>query len=117
LTAKADFAPGVNQNRVGAETIRSRLGASAASQTIANQAVAGQLAASSTGGEVALHGGAGGRASQNRVNHAQIIVTQQDTTEMQRDWVEFGVNLEPSSRIARFNFPCNIAKLSTLQRK
>jgi hypothetical protein len=100
LTAKADFGPGVNQNGLLDAATPLRSAPNESSQVIAFQAVASDTVTSFPGGEDVTDGGAGGRAIENGVNHAQVTVAQEVAVDIQLILGQLGVNLE-TSRLGR----------------
>jgi hypothetical protein len=100
LTAKADFGPGVNHNENSGGAVEANLASPTASQPIASREVAAEAEMASCDGAGARDGGSGGRASENRVNHAQVVAPQQAQIEIQLLLGQLGVNLE-ESRVGR----------------
>jgi hypothetical protein len=104
FTAKADFAPGVNQIVLAGVSPPGDGSPHRASQPVAGPAVTSDELEPSSRGALSQTWGAGERETEKRVNHAQVVVPQEAPIELQLLLGNLGVNLTPAQRGRKFVF-------------
>jgi hypothetical protein len=98
FTAKADFAPGVNQIVLAGVSPPGDGSPDRASQPVASTEVTSETSEPMSRSIHSRTWGAGERETENRVNHAQVVVPQEAPIELQLLLGNLGVNLTPAQR-------------------